>query len=261
MIYLTISCPTIHHWRVLLNRFIGTSITSGLYNLSKEIHFLTWDDKNLHELVRRTNNLEKAVIHKYKEGSFLGLEQIHLMRDLAKRSTNQEEGGFLLWYGLKSVNYTLQKDRGRFLANSDWALLLEYWLIEKHRECISHLQTKKYDVVGQGWVPPSPSWKSPVGSFPAFWVDCDYYLSLPEPPLNTHDLILLTKDDHNYQPFSGKHLVSPRFGVWVEHYIGLLNPRILDLHRAYPLGEHPAWHYHNLYPLERYDATFFEPRS
>jgi hypothetical protein len=259
MLHLTISCPLIHHWRVLLNRMIGNIITSGLYSDSEKIHLVCWDNNNLGELEERLRSLGKFSIHKCISNSFLGLEQIKLMRSIAKNSIIQGQETYLLWSGLKSVNYSFAKDGMRFICNSDWALLLEYAMIEKYRSCLSLLDSKQFDVVGVGWVPSSPVWKSPFGSFPSFWVSGSYYASLPEPPADQEALIKLTKFDPNYQPFSGKRLISPRYGVWIEHYIGMNDPRFFDVHRAYPLGEHPAWHYHNPYPPENYDHTYFNP--
>jgi hypothetical protein len=259
----TLTCPIINHWRLLFNRILGNTLSSGLYSASQNIHIITWDVPMAHEIANKLKDLHKIKFHFFDQTVFLGLEQIKLMRRI---SQSQPDGTCapILMYGIKGVNYVLARDKLRYLANSDWAQMMEYFLIHRYQDCLNYLEND-IDVVGPEWTAANSLWKSPVGSFGYFWTKTSYYKNLPNIPSSKGELVEMVKGDPNYEAWGGaqaKSLISPRWACWIEHYIGMSeNIKYFDIHRAYPTGAFPNWHYHNLYPPELYDDTYVAMNS
>jgi len=142
----------------------------------------------------------------------------------------QRTDGYVFYIHTKGVSHILP---GRRVFQDDWRNMMEYYIIEKHEECLHYFNATKADIIGTNWhlgdgyMGATPRMCGGLKATPHFsgnfwWARNEYIRKLPE-------IFPIKKSKYE-----------------CEFWIGLANPKVLEIWNS------GVFHHIHLYPKRMY---------
>ena len=216
-----------HLWKEFIDEQLGLLETSKLtessivkvcYNSSKEY------SKEIENYIK--TNYSFVEIISYRSEDEDNLYEGQTLKELQEYSKNND--GYILYFHSKGILHSINSHQT--IPTRDWRHYMNYWMIERWKDCIRKIKEDDVDVVGTNWNS-DPYWHF-SGNF--WWSTTEHIRNLPD---------VLNRSlyyDENLTEQLGGHTFS--YEMWI-----LSNkPKIRSMHCS------GVNHYFSPYPRERY---------
>lgn len=160
--------------------------------------------------------------------------------ELLKRNcdvVDEAEDFYVLYFHLKGLS---QRTNQNVI---DWRKFMEYWVIDRHEDCIAKLDDG-YDLVGTNII--EQPWLHSSGNF---WWSKSSYIKKLKPLVSPLNYTWGVASE-----YTGAILDGGNFRYDHEAWIGSGNPAFYEIAKT-PGKETPGWHFNNAYPESEYVQT------
>lgn len=206
---------------------VSKIIDSGLINAA-EFYFVTnYDQKNYDWL--------KEDLKEYKNINFLNLNarpddwEMPTLEELKKHCDESDEDFYVLYIHHKGAHY---QDKSNFQFVTEWRQLLEYFNIEKWRDCVAALD--KTETAGINFT--TQPWKHYSGNF--WWARSSYIKKLPK--------IKRRSNPADERSQFGNYTKGWNYRWDAESWIGMADPSFTNFYNS------EVDHYKHPYPSSLY---------
>lgn len=194
------------------------------------------------------NNPNVRMVHTASTSNLMEWPGLNYLKQFCDSQTEEH---YVMYWHTKGVTHRSN------LGVRDWRLYLEYWNIDRWRDCVEELDNE-FDTVGTNWIDEKflgadrviRNWKHYSGNF--WWARASYIKKLkPLPHPDTY--VNGTVSEFTGYPIDHNNYFRFDHEAW----IGSGNPVAAEIHNSPggnhdPQGSYPGWHYHHIYPESKY---------